>query len=357
MPTLNAGDNDILNEAELQIILEHAVPGSWRHQLVVSGRYEDMDFNDVVAYFKTLENLEEETPRGLSTGRLRTTGQLQGGGRSSNTSSGGRSNKAHASGQPKPKAGKHRGGGNTGTTRRSERPRGPWCPVHRTSSHSWEECYSNPKNQGPGKARSTSHAEANLIEKTTQKSDAESRQSGRKDSTDSGTDEDYDEAYVIRPASGLKDTESGARESQCVIEIGLSRGINGTDQGRTFARKKALLDTGCSRSIIKKAALPKNARINKDSKTVWTTKTGTFVTNRSAKVLFQLPELTTQRTALGHFRIDESNGQDPYDVIIGRDLMGQLGLKIDFAKQEVEWEGMIHQMKGSKAGTQDSQGS
>ena len=236
MPTLNAGDNDTLNEAELQIILEHAVPGSWRHQLVVSGRYKDMDFNDVVAYFKTLENLEEESGRGTTASRIRGGGNAQGAGRNNNTKNGGngRSSQSNANHNNRNRQG---GGGNGGQSRRSQRNKGPWCPVHKTTSHSWDQCYSNPKNQ---KARPSAKAEANVIEKSAPSEDHESRKGSRKEEiVDSGTDDDYDEAYVIRGRPVQNSHDRDAHDSQCVIEIALAQPAKTPKRTRFRAQKGA----------------------------------------------------------------------------------------------------------------------
>jgi len=54
-------------------------------------------------------------------------------------------------------------------------------------------------------------------------------------------------------------------------------------------RIKVLLDSGASATIITKEHV-KKLRLNKSSRTTWTTKAGDFTTNATCKLKFSLPE-------------------------------------------------------------------
>ena len=76
--------------------------------------------------------------------------------------------------------------------------------------------------------------------------------------------------------------------------------------------------------MIKSVVLPKTTKVKKEMPMMWHTKTGGFKTSGSAKVVFQLPEFTTKRTTLGKFQVNANPSTDPYNVIMGRDLMHNL---------------------------------
>eukprot|EP00980_Cylindrotheca_fusiformis_P019054 scaffold6427_cov78-Cylindrotheca_fusiformis.AAC.1 len=91
---------------------------------------------------------------------------------------------------------------------------------------------------------------------------------------------------------------------------------------------RALCDSGASTTIMDKK-FAKKLRIRKDNNTVWNTAGGTLTTTEKAKIRFQLPQLSTTMTVATDVHL--TNGiSDRYDIIIGRDLMRELGLKLNF---------------------------
>ena len=100
------------------------------------------------------------------------------------------------------------------------------------------------------------------------------------------------------------------------------------DQKRTIAIK-ALLDSGASGSIVSKDAVKKlkiNKRTSKDS-TEWTTAAGTLTTLAKCQVNFLLPELSPTKTIHHKFHVTE-NRITNYDMVIGRDLLQELGIDL-----------------------------
>ena len=67
----------------------------------------------------------------------------------------------------------------------------------------------------------------------------------------------------------------------------------------------------------------------------------------TSKYLFDFPEFSRTRIIEHHFRVDSNKGESGivYDVIIGYDLMVQLGLKDDFKRQVLQWNSAIVPMK------------
>ena len=78
----------------------------------------------------------------------------------------------------------------------------------------------------------------------------------------------------------------------------------------------------------------------KDKARTWKTKGGNFLTSHTAKVDFILPELDPTKIVTWKCHVDDSDDPNPrYDVIIGRDLLSELGMLIDFKNFCVKCEG------------------
>jgi hypothetical protein len=100
-----------------------------------------------------------------------------------------------------------------------------------------------------------------------------------------------------------------------------------------------LFDTGCSHSMLS-AAVAKHVRWTR-SETSFNTAAGQYDTSHKATVLFTLPEFSESKNLRWEFHLDSQKDSKNvgYDMIIGRDLMQELGLNIDFASRTVSWEG------------------
>jgi hypothetical protein len=93
-----------------------------------------------------------------------------------------------------------------------------------------------------------------------------------------------------------------------------------------------LLDSGASATIalyrhVKQLQLH---RAQKPSR--WTTRAGTFTTKTICKIKFSLPEFFENRTIDWTVHVDDSKTDQQYDMIIGRDLLEELGMSLDFGQ-------------------------
>ena len=98
---------------------------------------------------------------------------------------------------------------------------------------------------------------------------------------------------------------------------------------------KMLVDSGASASIIHKrfvSDLPKQ----KARGVTWTTMGGQFKTANKCKTQLCLLELNS--TALINVELHITNQDSKYDVILGRDLCGQLRIVIDFKNGLIKWK-------------------
>ena len=71
----------------------------------------------------------------------------------------------------------------------------------------------------------------------------------------------------------------------------------------------------------------------------WSTKTGTFKTNKQCKITFSMPQFHKDRDVTWTVCVDENKEAQPrYDMILGRDLMHELGMIFDFKEGRMTWD-------------------
>ena len=97
---------------------------------------------------------------------------------------------------------------------------------------------------------------------------------------------------------------------------------------------KILFDSGASKYIIR-SRLVKNLKQEKTGPNQWKTAAGKVATSKKAKLMFNLPEFYESKIIQFWAHIFDNN--IGYDMIIGRDLMTKLKMKIDFEFQCVRW--------------------
>ena len=77
-------------------------------------------------------------------------------------------------------------------------------------------------------------------------------------------------------------------------------------------------------------------RVKDTPKQQWTTAAGSFNTTARTRVLMKLPEL--QRSRLIDFPVYLTDRPMGYDMIVGRDLLAELGIVLDFQQQVIQWD-------------------
>jgi hypothetical protein len=107
---------------------------------------------------------------------------------------------------------------------------------------------------------------------------------------------------------------------------------------------RALADTAASSSIILEAYTSAPFIKTDDSNTTtWSTIGGKFTTTKTGFVTFSLPEfnLKKQMCYSWAFHVDDrSESSSTYDMIIvqGKDLLGELGIIMNFNDHTVTWD-------------------
>ena len=119
------------------------------------------------------------------------------------------------------------------------------------------------------------------------------------------------------------------------------------DQHGQLTPVRILFDTGCSASIILRPFVNRISKYKKPSRTKWSTMGGVFETRRKAQIEFKLPEFATNRSIKWAMHVDDRT--DPtkaqYDMIIGSDLLTELGIDLSFSKKQVTWDDITIPMK------------
>ena len=115
---------------------------------------------------------------------------------------------------------------------------------------------------------------------------------------------------------------------------------------------RALLDSGGSGSLVTEKFTRKLRLSTVSSDTVWTTPAGALNTSTKCKATFTIPELHDAVRIEWNLYVTKDLGA--YDMIIGRDMMSDLGIDIKFSSNSVIWNGAEVPMKDRDAMFEES---
>ena len=114
---------------------------------------------------------------------------------------------------------------------------------------------------------------------------------------------------------------------------------------------RILLDSGSTQTILCKH-LAKKLKTRKEPTTKWTTMAGTVKTGESAKVEFSLPEFHPDKLIEWRVHLTEKLGS--YDMIIGRDILSEMGIDIHFSTHTCTWGHSTIPMRSSSVKIEQS---
>jgi hypothetical protein len=111
----------------------------------------------------------------------------------------------------------------------------------------------------------------------------------------------------------------------------------GDDEDRIHPKRhiRALLDSGASRSLIYGGALP-TIKKQLAKPTMWNTMAGTFKTKGEIVLQWTFPQFSDKKIIKDKIAILDLSESPMYDMIIGRDLLDQLNIIIDFNSNTVD---------------------
>jgi len=109
---------------------------------------------------------------------------------------------------------------------------------------------------------------------------------------------------------------------------------------------RVLLDSGASSSIILAKHVAKSATTKVPQRT-WETSAGNFQTDRNVRQNFLLSEFSESKEVDIEMTVLDSNCK--YDIILGRDALSELKIKLDFDSHTVSWDNVTIDMKAPDA--------
>ena len=82
-----------------------------------------------------------------------------------------------------------------------------------------------------------------------------------------------------------------------------------------------------------------------DTTTSWITKGGNFQTSKKCKTTFILKEFFENKSIEWNLHVDSTPGPHHYDMILGRNIMSELRITLDFRDQTMTWNDSTINMK------------
>ena len=156
------------------------------------------------------------------------------------------------------------------------------------------------------------------------------------------------ELYLLSTIRGSQTAGSNKRQkTNHLVPITFARVNQRGGRRQQVVTVKALLDSGGSGCLWKKSRARKLKIKTQKSTTVFTTMSGSYECTERVTTQLSLPELHDDRLIEWDFHLADDLGN--YDMIIGRDLLQELGLVIDFKAMEVEWDDARMPMKDINA--------
>ena len=98
---------------------------------------------------------------------------------------------------------------------------------------------------------------------------------------------------------------------------------------------KAPLDSGATATLINSKYV-RHLKRHKCTPTTWTTQSGTFTKSSKVKIEFLIPELNDQRLVKAF--VHDTPQDMSYDLIIGQDLMQEMGIDILNSSKTIKWD-------------------
>ena len=271
------------------------------------------------------------------------------------------------------------------------------CRKHPHHEHTWDECRVNPKNKNkpfkkPFVKDKANKQEAHVAEAMEVDSDADMDKAIevlhieedevrtiRLDTNVLATQVDTNRSYTTSPLTTVKNRSNTKTSSlyvkqthECSMQTPLSRKMRVLDNTTSadlitevtaliknvtgslpVKLHRVLIDTGCSKTLVKSKHVPEALRSSKKTLPIkWNTNGGTFTTKHEVQLTLILPEFSSSMEVQWSCAIDE-NPNSTYDMIIGRDLQSALKMDILFSTKSLVWNGMTIPMRTGQQKSQE----
>ena len=140
-------------------------------------------------------------------------------------------------------------------------------------------------------------------------------------------------ANILRPTKKAK-----TQPTLSTITLGVLHSKKNSFKAKHQKRLKILFDTGCGVTLIHCSLVGKLA-LQTDRPSNWSTKAGYFKTTKTCKLNITLPAFHEHRNISWTAFVNETDKlSSRYDMIIGRDLLEELGMNFLFSSNLMEWD-------------------
>ena len=133
------------------------------------------------------------------------------------------------------------------------------------------------------------------------------------------------------------------------ITLGYLDANKDANELQNLTRMRILFDSGCGATLINKN-LVHNLETKPCATIKWKTKAGKFKTNEQCKLQFKLPAFHANRDIHWDAYVENTPPTScRYNMIIGRDLMQEIGLPVDllFSQNKMQWDNATVPMQPS----------
>ena len=149
-----------------------------------------------------------------------------------------------------------------------------------------------------------------------------------------GQQKQLNKIFILSSARTQKRQKTTQKSPEIMVQL-----TNTTNNDKQPNLLRCLIDSGSSGCIILNeftAGLPKQ----KTSDEKWMTKGGQFETKAICEVQMKLLDFSSSRTVKWKFHVDTkaTSKQENYDMIIGKDLMQELGLDVKYSNLSLQWD-------------------
>ena len=133
-------------------------------------------------------------------------------------------------------------------------------------------------------------------------------------------------------------TKKQKTEHLSTITLGYIYSKKSTKDKPKFNRMRILFDSGCAATLIN-STLVKGLNKTRTATTNWSTKAGHFRTKYKCEIKFKMPAFYAHRDIEWDSYVETSSPvENRYDLIIGRDLLQELGIDLLFSENLIKWD-------------------
>ena len=318
LPILNLSENaESFDEEGLVKIITRNIPNSWKARFKMVNGHRS---TTVAQAQKILHYIEKEDARV-------TKSAYKGGGQKTPK------NKKYKNKKKKPEDEGHRKIGNP-------------CKLPNHGGHDWSNCFFNPKSKNfKGVARTPKDydSDGKLKKEVKEKEQNFRNEKKEKNKTtyesDESSDSDPEEFHMTEKSTKIiSDNTKKERSRSSELLLSIPCGV-GSKKNITVL---ALADTGSTSTLGNINIFGPRCRKKVNTKpTGWNTQAGDFQTTSEGHVdRVKLPQFSTKRSFGADFHLFQPGKGCRYDVIIGQDLLQELGIDILNSSKSFHWDGI-----------------